>query len=228
MLLRELATKTAATCTSSSGNEQDMTAAAAAAVGYKHLAFLFLNRYIDVAEAIEDKMCSSSSSSGGGGGGKEEEEEAEDPNLFIDFKPLASCTNLCQHDVTPLPPRQYLDADAREEIKTWVLAVCTEKGSKHSIQTMSLPTAGKAKGTVWEGLFAFPPGVPWCVVTGYSIHEAVLVVGGGGGKYQASKKEWEVYVKGCKVCPWTGEKVEGEGGGGATATAPAATTKTKK
>jgi hypothetical protein len=229
MLLRELATQTATPAASNSGSEQDMTTAAAAAVGYKHLAFLFLNRYIDVAEAIEDKICSSSSS--GGGGGKEEEDEEEDeedPNLFIDFKPLASCTNLCQHDVTPLPLRQYLDEDIREEIKTWVLTVCTEKGSNtDSIQNVSLPTASKAKGTVWEGLFASAPGVPWCVVTGYPIHEAALVVGGGGGKYQASKKEWEVYVKGCKVCPWTGEKVEGAEGGGATATATA-TTKMKK
>lgn len=167
---------------------------------YKHLAFLLLNRYVDLAEAIEDRH--------------DADEEEEDHAALIDLKPLAKCTALPQ-EMTPLPTRQYVEeAVAREEIKAWVLSMCADKACKEQ----KLPLPSKAKGTLFEGLYAPAPGgttSAWCALTGFPIHgpAKAQAVGeklgdkGGKGRYKASKQEWSVWTKTFQTCPWTGEKV---------------------
>jgi hypothetical protein len=184
---------------------------------YKHLAFLLLNRYVDLAEAVEDKIAAEEEK-------EEEDDEAKEGNdAHIDLKALAKCTALPQI-MAPIPRWQYIEDEAeREEIKAWVLAVCTDKaGSK--VDPASLPSPTEAKGTLFEGLYAPTPGgkgaggerekEAWCVLTGFPLQESQRQqVGGGGGRngagkevHFANKEEWAVWVKAFKTCPWTGEK----------------------
>lgn len=190
---------------------------------YKHLAFLLLNRYIDLAEAIEDKMIAEEGKSGRDGGmmkGNDEEKGCND--VQIDIKALAECTALPQV-MTPIPCWQYVENEAeREEIKAWVLAVCTEKADG-KVDPASLPSPTEAKGTLFEGLYATAPGgrrggggrgeETWCIMSGYPLQESQKQQVGGGKdgtrneRHFANKEEWAVWVKAFKTCPWTEEKL---------------------
>lgn len=189
---------------------------------YKHLAFLLLNRYIDLAEAIEDKMIAEEEKCGRDGEekmGGEVEKRCND--VQIDMKGLAGCTALPQA-MTPIPRRQYVENEAeREEIKTWVLAVCKEKADG-KIDQASLPSPTDAMGTLFEGLYATNLGrrgeegrgeEARCILTGYPLQESQKQQVGGGKdgtrkeRHFANKEEWAVWVKAFKTCPWTEEKV---------------------
>ncbi|GMH58994.1 hypothetical protein TrRE_jg3276, partial [Triparma retinervis] len=93
--------------------------------GEMNLAFMLLNRYVDLIEAIEEGDMSG-----------------------IDNADFADATNV-PFD-TQLPTYFYLPShDAREEVRDWVLSICMD----NSIE-QQLPRQGESEGTVYAGLFA--------------------------------------------------------------------------
>jgi len=140
--------------------------------GEENLAFMILNRYVDVVEAIEE----------------------EDPS-FIDPSDFSSAENVRFN--FDLPSSQYLpNPDAREEIKDWVLTLCTT-----SSISQSLPPPSQSQGTVYEGMFASSS--PSCIVTGFPIPgNHTLEVNGS----VANKRDWNMLVSRTRKCPWTDKK----------------------
>ena len=93
--------------------------------GLDNLAFLLLNRYIDLTEAIEEGTIDS-----------------------IDNTDFADATNV--PFPFELPEQQYLaEEDDREEIRDWVLTICMDK----SVDQQH-PTKEMALGTMYAGLYA--------------------------------------------------------------------------
>lgn len=102
-----------------------MAGQACKASGHTNLAFVLLNRYVDLTEAIEDG----------------------DAGLF-ENSDFAAATAVRFPD--SLPPHQYLpDEDSREEVRDWVLSVCMD-----SSVDQTLPTEVNATLPVYGGLYA--------------------------------------------------------------------------
>jgi intraflagellar transport protein 172 len=107
--------------------------------GHTNLAFVLLNRYVDLTEAIEEG----------------------DSNL-LDNSDFASATAVSFVD--SLPTQQFLpDEDSREEVRDWVLSVCMDNSVDQT-----LPSEGpKTMGTIYAGLYSSD--APRCVVSGAPI-----------------------------------------------------------
>jgi intraflagellar transport protein 172 len=92
--------------------------------GNTNLAFMLLNRYVDITEAIDSQ-----------------DPSAVDNTDFhdTDAVPLQS----------PLPKDHYLrDEDSREEVRTWVLSVVTDSNIEQK-----LPPREQSRNSLYEGLF---------------------------------------------------------------------------
>ncbi|GMH63033.1 hypothetical protein TrST_g9919 [Triparma strigata] len=93
--------------------------------GDLNLAFMLLNRYVDLIEAIEEGDMSG-----------------------IDNSDFSEATNV-PFD-TPLPTYFYLpEHDSREEIRDWVLSICMDNNIEQK-----LPRQGESENTVYAGLYA--------------------------------------------------------------------------
>ena len=93
--------------------------------GHDNLAFLLLNRYIDLTEAIDEESIDN-----------------------IDNADFADATNI--PFPFDLPSKQYLvEEEDREEIRDWVLSTCMDKSIDQQ-----LPGSKLSLGTVYAGLYA--------------------------------------------------------------------------
>jgi intraflagellar transport protein 172 len=146
--------------------------------GEDSLAFVLLNRYVDITEAIDEGDAS-----------------------LIDNSDFADATNVPVIDNAILPSTHYISNESkREEVRDWVLGVCVDAKIEQQ-----LPTEADARGTVYEGLFASD--LPCCVVTGYPVQKQLIEVGTGTANVaKASKRDWNMYVRTFKRCPWTGKQ----------------------
>jgi hypothetical protein len=170
------------------GSDEGMAEEAAAC---RHLAFLCLNRYVDLAEAIAD----------------------QDPSL-VDPIPLAGCTAL--PSPSSVPQRQHvMDEAAREAVRTWVLGACVDMAGRGPLRREE----EGGGGGLAEVLFATPPAHERCAMTGCPLRGPTTAVGGepldagvvAGRAWRpigrASAWAWEAYVEVFGECPWTGEAV---------------------
>ena len=139
------------------------------AADHKNLAFVLLNHYVDLADAIEES----------------------NPSL-IDNSDLASASRIPLS--SKLPESQYIeDVSTREDEKTWVLSLCTDKSIDQE-----LPPANRVAGTIYEGLFNSH--YRDCIVTGYPVAgKDVLEVNG----VVANRRDWNTFVQSQKICPWS-------------------------
>ncbi len=115
-------------------------------IGEENLAFLLLNRYVDLTEAIEERDTG-----------------------VIDNSDFVHATAIPLITDNILPKDQYLlDDSEREDICEWALSVCV--GGK--VDKM-FPKADEASGTLYAGFFA--SSLPTCIVTGYPVMKRDLV-----------------------------------------------------
>lgn len=92
--------------------------------GNQNLAFMLLNRYVDIAEAIESQDSSHI-----------------DNTEFHDTDAIPLDANL--------PPSQYIRRDHdREDVKTFVLSVVTDSNIEQRF-----PEKSQSRGSLYEGLF---------------------------------------------------------------------------
>ena len=117
--------------------------------------------------------------------------EESNPSL-IDNSDLASASRIPLS--SKLPENQYIeDVTFREDEKTWVLSLCTDKGIDQE-----LPPANRAGGTIYEGLFNSHHRD--CIVTGYPVAgKDALEVNG----VVANRRDWNTFVQSQKICPWS-------------------------
>ncbi|CAM9798674.1 unnamed protein product, partial [Hapterophycus canaliculatus] len=115
-------------------------------LGNENLAFVLLNRYVDLTEAIEEGNAS-----------------------LLDNSDFAEATNVPLMDGRTLPVKQHIPKESnREEVRDWVLSVCMDAKIDQA-----LPPEKEAGGTLYEGLYASD--LPSCVVTGLPIHKRDMI-----------------------------------------------------
>lgn len=141
--LRDLATKAAITLVHYSGiipcdKAFFLAGNAARDEGHTNLAFILLNRYLDLSDAIADNSMNT-----------------VDNADFLDAERVPYPLQL--------PDEQYvLDAEAREDIRDWVLSTCMDTSVDQR-----LPPKVEVLGTIYAGLYEFE--LPACVVTGFPV-----------------------------------------------------------
>lgn len=114
--------------------------------GNNNLAFMLLNRYVDIAEAIDSGETDSSNI------------DSTDYQV-TDAIPLDG----------PIPIVHYIEEEEdREDIRTWVLSVVTDSKIEQKF-----PSRDQSRGTLYEGLYATDRAT--CIVTGYPIYPADLL-----------------------------------------------------
>ncbi|CAN0111442.1 unnamed protein product, partial [Ectocarpus sp. 12 AP-2014] len=115
-------------------------------LGNENLAFVLLNRYVDLTEAIDEGNAS-----------------------LLDNSDFAEATNVPLVDDRTLPTKQHIPVEAeREEVRDWVLSVCMDAKIDQA-----LPPEKEASGTLYQGLYASE--LPSCVVTGLPVHKRDLI-----------------------------------------------------
>ena len=139
-----------------------------------NLAFMLLNRYLDIIDAMESgdqSMCHPS-----------------------DFSKAA---NLSFEKSLPMA-HYLLNEKDREEVKDWVLSICME-----SKIIRTLPDVKQAVGTLYEGVYnsKSDDAKPLCIITGYPIHEIPRIV--HKDSYVADKKWLEAFTEKVGFDPWT-------------------------
>ncbi len=115
-------------------------------IGEESLAFLLLNRYVDLTEAIEERDTG-----------------------IIDNSDFVHATAIPLITENVLPKAQYLSSDSeRDDVREWALNACV--GGKVD---KTFPKADEASGTLFAGFFA--SSLPTCIVTGYPVMKRDLL-----------------------------------------------------
>ncbi|XP_075225811.1 intraflagellar transport protein Oseg2 [Lycorma delicatula] len=146
-------------------------------VGRESEAFVFLNHYLDIVEAMEE----------------------DSPDLLdhADF----TATDF-PSDV-PLPPSPYLESKEHEEVKEWVLAVSMDQNIE---QVLPLDDRNLYESSL-NNLESAASGAPACVVTGYPVlgvlpggSSSTIVQFKRPGCY-ANKEDWNKLTMAAKMAP---------------------------
>ncbi|XP_062822761.1 intraflagellar transport protein 172 homolog isoform X1 [Anolis carolinensis] len=116
---------------------------AAKAVGWENMAFIFLNRFLDLTDAIEE-------------GSLDALDHADFQNTDIPFE-------------VPLPAKQHVSEEHREEVRDWVLTVSMD-------QRLEQVLPQDERGTYEASLLAPSTGVRSlpCLVTGTAVPSSLL------------------------------------------------------
>lgn len=140
------------------------------------IAFMYLNRFLDLREKIEDG-------------------EPDSGNMDnTDF----ACTDF---PFQFLLPRQHtINEVASEEANKWVLAISIEKNLDPHLPTVKCPTHGV---DMFEGALRSPSGAQYepCAISGYPILTN-LRVRCRTCQRLANQEDWNKFVMQTKLCPW--------------------------
>jgi WD40 repeat protein len=196
-------------------------------LSYHHLAFLLLNRYVDLAEAIEDKLQGAMEKRRDGAAEEEGEGAPIELTGLAEFTALPRVTH-------PLPGQHYLKETARDEARNWILSVCAIharadfesppfEDAKSTARATPILSPAQAPGTLYEGLYSPAPGpqarrlgVKWCALTGYPL-DTLPSKEGRVGVFEAewgtkneeclaARQDMDVWVESFHLCPVTGRK----------------------
>jgi len=140
------------------------------------LAFVLLNHFNNIVDAMEDKDSS---------------------NLEFDH----FVGTILPFD-TNLSLQNYIDDnDDQEEIINWVLNACIE--NTHTIPPSLSVSSGQNDGDLNEVLFASDNNTQ-CIVTGYPISNISSII--KCEQYSANSGDWKHFVLEFRRCPWTNEE----------------------
>jgi intraflagellar transport protein 172 len=145
-------------------------------VGVSNLAFIFLNRYLDLAEAIEEGEATIL-----------ENADFEKTDVPYDI---------------PLPRHQYIPSEEhRENVKSWVLQVLLDPSISQSLSMRPCENCStdiyEASLTCWQCKHEYD----LCVVSGYPIMRSNKINCTSCGK-AANREDWNKYLMKMKACPW--------------------------
>ena len=146
-------------------------------VGWRNVAFVMLNRYVDLADEIGDALEDSMA----GGAAPE-----------VDFGVLDNSdfegTEVPAPGAFRLPAAAWLSGSARDEVRDWVLAISMDQQVKQELPNGSVPLTSQAS---W----------PKCIVTGYPVPSGDAAKCPSCGS-NAIKGAWNAVVAKSKQCPW--------------------------
>jgi len=140
------------------------------------MAFVFLNRYLDLSEAIDDGDIS-----------------------MVDNSDFVG-TDIPTPMEFGLPKNHWLDEDRREEIRDWVLALSMDRQVEQVLNTIP---CDNGMGKMYEASLLGPgdASYPPCVASGYPVFPAAQVRCTSCNSF-AQKSSWNALVGRTKVCPW--------------------------
>lgn len=138
----------------------------AKAVGWDNMAFVFLNRYLDLSEGIEE-------------GSLDMLDNSDFADTDIPFE-------------VPVPEKQHLAEEKREEVKEWVLAVSMDQKVEQVLPTDERDTYEACLVAVNTGITS-PP----CVITGYPVLRNKIEFKRPGKA--ANKEDWNKFIMATKV-----------------------------
>ncbi|KAK9829656.1 hypothetical protein WJX72_007146 [[Myrmecia] bisecta] len=148
------------------------------AAGRFSMAFVFLNRYLDLTEAMDEDD-----------EGVIENADFAETDIPFDFH---------------LPERHYASEERREEVRDWVLAISMDQSVEQELSKRPCGQCGKATYEAAVTCHACHAKSEACAVTGYPVPPAERVVVKGAKGAVASRQDWNQYVARFKVCPVTG------------------------
>ena len=148
----------------------------ARAVRWQAVAFVMLNRYVDLADLLAE------AAEEAGPGGEPRPDFAELDNS--DFHG----TEVPAPGSFPVPSTQWLGGSAREEVRDWVLAISMDQAVAQELPKGSVPLLAQSSQ-------------PKCIVTGYPVPPDRLVKCPSCGS-NAIKSAWNAVVLKTKECPW--------------------------
>ena len=168
--------------------------------GHTNLAFLLLNRYVDLIEVRTEnyEACLNLATL----------------MFFCFLLPLSLLQAIDDGDLsnidstdfseassvpseTELPARHFIcDENDRENVRDWILTMCMESGIEKK-----LPRAEEVEGTVYAALYE--SNLPSCIITGFPIHSEDMMK---TDNYKANRKDWNELVSKTRKCPWTGKE----------------------
>ena len=147
--------------------------------GWLNMAFIFLNRYLDLADAIQDPD--------GGVAALGDSSDFEGTDIPV-------------YDI-PLPESNFTTEDQREKIKDWVLQVSMDQKVEQSLSFISCEVCDSQ---MYEASLKclncnniFEP----CLVTGYPVFRKTLVSCSNCYK-PANKEDWNQFLVANSTCPW--------------------------
>ncbi|XP_015754892.1 PREDICTED: intraflagellar transport protein 172 homolog [Acropora digitifera] len=139
---------------------------AAKGVGWDNMAFVFLNRYLDLSEGIEE-------------GNLDMLDNSDFTDTDIPFE-------------VPVPDKQHLPEEKREEVKEWVLAVSMDQKVEQVLPTDERDTYEACLVAVNTGINSLP-----CVITGYPVLRNKMEFKRPGKA--ANKEDWNKFIMATKV-----------------------------
>ena len=145
--------------------------------GALNMAFVFLNRYLDLSEAMEDPE-----------GFAIENSDFVDTDIPYEFD---------------LPEKHFLDEDKREEVRDWVLALSMDQAVE---QSLSIRTCSQCGADTYEGnlvCHTCKSSSEPCAITGYPIPAGERVANKGDSSVVARKEDWNTYIGRFQMCPVT-------------------------
>mmetsp|Transcript_36011 Transcript_36011/g.113938 ORF Transcript_36011/g.113938 Transcript_36011/m.113938 type:complete len:205 (+) Transcript_36011:103-717(+) len=142
--------------------------------GMLNQAFVFLNRYLDLADAIDDPD-----------NGVLENSDFVHTDIPFDY---------------PLPDQHYLDEDKREEVRDWVLALSMDQQVDQSLSTR---TCGHCGTETYAGSLTChecKARSETCVVTGWPVRAGERVQCKSCDRH-SQKEDWNAYINRYQTCP---------------------------
>ncbi|XP_042189213.1 intraflagellar transport protein 172 homolog [Callorhinchus milii] len=139
---------------------------AAKAVGWENMAFIFLNRFLDLSDAIEE-------------GNLDALDHSDFQDTDIPFE-------------IPVPVKQHVLEDKREEIRDWVLTVSMDQRVEQVLPTDERDTYEASLVAVSTGIRSLP-----CVITGYPVLRNKIEFKRPGKA--ANKDDWNKFLMAVKT-----------------------------
>ncbi len=142
-----------------------------------NMAFVFYNRYLDLAEAIEDPN------------------SAQIDNTEFEGTDIPS-----PYDI-PLPEGNLTNDDQREEIRDWVLTIQMDDNVQ---KTLSKRRDDESGQDIYEAaLFSPFSNASWqpCIISGYPLLREHMITCKFCGK-GAIREYWNEYIEANQNCPW--------------------------
>ncbi|KAJ7341442.1 hypothetical protein JRQ81_005540 [Phrynocephalus forsythii] len=139
---------------------------AAKEVGWENMAFIFLNRFLDLTDAIEE-------------GSLDALDHSDFQDTDIPFE-------------VPLPAKQHISEEQREEIRDWVLTVSMDQRLEQVLPRDERDTYEASLVAVSTGVRSLP-----CLITGYPVLRDKVVFKRPGK--EANKESWNKFLMAVKM-----------------------------
>ncbi|KAJ7524274.1 hypothetical protein O6H91_18G084600 [Diphasiastrum complanatum] len=145
-------------------------------LGWQGMAFVYLNCYLDIAEAID----------------------SPDHGTLLDVSGL-EMSDIPQN--IPVPEQHFISEESREEVRDWIIQLSLDQQVEPTLPSRSCERCGKAVDAASIICFSCKYQNEACCVTGYPVlpHKRVTCK---LCDMPANKKDWNSFTQSFERCPW--------------------------